>query len=102
MNDKDRSDLDHLLSELEASQELSEENAVTDGTRAQFDESPTLSTLDEKRRPEPMPVCGPCPHSMWFASGEELKCYCRIMHVITWTSDEPVPITACDGILLPD
>jgi hypothetical protein len=39
--------------------------------------------------------------SLWFASADHLRCFCRLMHVVTWNSEEPSsPIAACDGILL--
>ena len=63
--------------------------------------SPTLIALDVSRRPNPMPVCAACPSSMWFASRDGVKAYCRVMHSLTWTSDEPDPILTCDGITLP-
>lgn len=63
-------------------------------------ESPTLASLDPDRRPNPAPVCAACPKSMWFASASELKAYCRVMHAVTWTSEEPQTIEACDGVML--
>lgn len=63
--------------------------------------SPTVAGLDPGRRPKPSPICAVCPHSMWFASADHLRCFCRVMHVVTWNSEEPSsPIAACDGILL--
>ena len=60
--------------------------------------SPTLCSLEAVRRPDPMPVCGACPRSMWFLSKETgLKAYCRAMHAFVWASDNPQPIRACDG-----
>ena len=100
MSDKDPNDIENLLSQLARSPQHSEEHAVPAGTGRQLEESPTLSALDEKRRPDPMPVCGTCPHSTWFASASHLKCYCRAMHAVTWNSEEPIPILSCDGILL--
>jgi hypothetical protein len=102
LSDRNPNDIENLLSQLARSPQQSEEHAVAAGTARQLEESPTLSALGEKRRPDPMPVCGACPHSMWFASAQELKCYCRKMHVVTWNNDEPIAITACDGILLPE
>ena len=62
--------------------------------------SPMLCLLEAARRPDPMPVCGGCPRSMWFLSKETgLKAYCRAMHVVVWESDNPQPILACDGVL---
>jgi len=29
-----------------------------------------------------------------------VKCYCRVMFLITWSTQEPNQMTACDGALL--
>src|SRR5476651_336349 len=60
----------------------------------------TLSRLDKKRRPNPSTVCEICPASVWLASPKEVKCFCRIMHVISWSTDEPNQLTDCDGLLI--
>lgn len=62
--------------------------------------SPTLAELDESRRPKAKTVCEDCPNSVWFASPAEVKCYCRVMFLVTWSSKEPQQITACDGVFL--
>ena len=60
--------------------------------------SPTLDALEKKRRPQPATVCESCPHSVWFTSPTDVKCYCRVMYLVTWSVKEPNQITACDGI----
>ncbi|CAI10576.1 TraH protein of DNA transfer system (plasmid) [Aromatoleum aromaticum EbN1] len=62
--------------------------------------SPTLDALGESRRPKASTVCEECPNSVWFASSAEVKCYCRVMFLVTWSSNEPNQITHCDGTLL--
>lgn len=62
--------------------------------------SPTLDALDASRRPRANTVCEGCPNSVWFASPAELKCYCRVMFLVTWSSSEPHQITHCDGAFL--
>jgi len=59
-----------------------------------------LSRLEKERRPNPSTVCEFCPASVWMASAKEVKCYCRIMHVISWISSEPNPLKDCDGLLI--
>lgn len=59
--------------------------------------SPTLAALDEGRRPKGKTVCETCPHSVWFASTSEVKCYCRVMFLVTWSTREPNVLTHCDG-----
>lgn len=90
------SDLNSVLDQLERSQDPEQAPSPID---AEY-QSPTVATLEEPRRPKPSPVCAACPNSLWFATAEHLKCYCRLMHAVTWSSDEPKPITTCDGILL--
>ena len=63
--------------------------------------SPTLAAFSDSapsRLPSPATICGSCPNSVWFASADELKCYCRVMFLITWHSKEPQVMTHCDGI----
>ena len=62
--------------------------------------SPTLDALDASRRPTAGTVCEHCPNSVWFASPTELKCYCRVMFLVTWSSQAPNQITHCDGTFL--
>lgn len=59
--------------------------------------SSTLDALDKSRRPKVSTVCEHCPDSVWFASPTEVKCYCRVMFLITWSDKEPNQITHCDG-----
>ena len=68
-----------------------------------FTRSPTLDALDASRGlspPKASTVCERCPNSMWFASRAEVKCYCRVMFLITWSSKEQNQITHCDGEFL--
>jgi len=69
-------------------------------TEAASTGSPTLDALDESRRPKASTVCERCPNSVWFASPAEVKCYCRVMFLVTWSSKEPNQITNCDGMFL--
>ena len=62
--------------------------------------SPTLDGLAESRRPKAKTACETCPNSVWFASPTEVKCYCRVMFLITWSTQSPNQITLCDGIYL--
>jgi hypothetical protein len=62
--------------------------------------SPTLAALPLARRPKPDTVCEACPNSVWFASPKEVKCYCRVMFLVTWSSQEPSQIMYCDGVFL--
>lgn len=62
--------------------------------------SPTLQALEENRRPRLSTVCEECPNSVWFSSPLELKCYCRVMFLVTWSSKDPNQITHCDGLYL--
>ena len=59
--------------------------------------SPTLQALEENRRPQQEAVCARCPQSLWFTTKDQVKCYCRQMFAVTWSTEEPLAITACDG-----
>ena len=61
---------------------------------------PLLAELDPARRPMVATACERCPNSMWFASPTEVRCYCRVMFVTSWSSAEPSQIMGCDGMLL--
>ena len=62
--------------------------------------SHTLSELEPRRRPQAKTVCETCPHSVWFSSPTEVKCYCRVMYLVTWSTAEPNTLTNCDGPFL--
>ena len=75
-------------------------NPKEDRTQASDDAlSPALLQIRRERRPSPMPVCGACPKSVWWATAKKLECYCQLMHARTWTSEDPQPIESCDGFL---
>ena len=94
--EEQQNDLDGVLNQLERSPEPAQSPPAADAEYL----SPTVALLEERRRPKPSPVCAACPNSLWFATAEHLKCYCRLMHAVTWNSEEPKPIATCDGILL--
>jgi hypothetical protein len=96
MANDEHENLDTVLDRLERPVDQTSELA----DRAEY-ESPTVAGLELGRRPKPSPICASCPHSLWFASAEDLRCFCRLMHVVTWNSEESSrPIATCDGILL--
>lgn len=78
----------------------SSENSFDSNSRLPQVGSMTLARIPESRRPDPPTVCEHCPASMWLVSGMEVKNYCRIMHVYSWTSKEPVALSDCDGIAI--
>ncbi|EGQ8186719.1 conjugal transfer protein TraH [Vibrio parahaemolyticus] len=95
----DMDEIEQLLGELESTppeQTTPEQIPITQEPSAPI--SPTLAALDESRRPSQEVVCGTCPNSVWFASPTEVKCYCRVMFLVTWSTTEPNDITQCDGM----
>lgn len=64
--------------------------------RAYLRESYDLA-LTDPQRPKPSTVCETCPAAVWHVLPKELRCYCRVMHVIVWSNEEKNPLTACDG-----
>jgi hypothetical protein len=97
LNSQDNTDL-ILEEDLQEAMKLLEQLQ----TKEEFlpEQSPTLSALDLARRPKVKTACETCPNSMWFSSPEEVKCYCRIMHLISWSAKEANLITMCDGQFL--
>lgn len=59
-----------------------------------------IGRIGQKPPPASQTVCEGCANSVWFSSPTELKCYCRVMYLITWNNREPNQITACDGTWL--
>ena len=72
--------------------------------------SPTLIGIrQEELNPPPASTsCRTCPSSMWFTTSDQMqpttesgkvlvKCFCKVMHCITWSEEEPAMPTACDG-----
>lgn len=49
------------------------------------------------RLPKEATACEECPNAVWFATQDELKCYCRVMYLVTWSNREPQTIQLCDG-----
>ena len=64
--------------------------------------SQTLEYLEREatdRLPPDITACAQCPVSMWQATSSQVQCYCRVMHVITWTSTKKDEVlTHCDGM----
>ena len=65
--------------------------------QAPLTQSHTLLTLPSSRRPRDAIACTACPNSLWFTTDTDVKCYCRLMYLLTWTSQEPLDILQCDG-----
>ena len=59
--------------------------------------SPTLLHLEQRLRPNPSTICEGCPASVWHKTADGVKSYCRVMHVISWSSEDPKALLACDG-----
>ena len=99
---------DAMLDDLDAamaSSEAKDKSAAPAPSAPQPEEAPaigsaTLAQLPKARRPNPSTVCEACPASVWFATPKEVKCFCRVMHLITWSTAEPGEMTHCDGLAL--
>ncbi|WP_175888214.1 hypothetical protein [Burkholderia contaminans] len=67
--------------------------------------SPTVQMLKDQgdkcplKTPADEIACARCPKAMWHASNSHLKCYCRVMFMVTWTTEQTPPgdIILCDG-----
>lgn len=92
--------LDALMDDLrEAPAAKTADQERRGGPEAQPLLSPTVLSLPQDRRPDPLPACAACPSSTWFASQSALRCHCNVMHAVTWDSAEPEPVLICDGVL---
>ena len=47
---------------------------------------------------QPSTVCSGCPQSLWFRSPAALQCYCKPMHLIVWSTQEPNQLIDCDQL----
>ena len=99
---EDNQDLANALSMLQAMEAQSDSQSAEPAPASSSINSPTLLSLDESRRPQTRTVCDHCPNAVWFASPTEVKCYCRVMYLITWSSKEPNVLIECDGQYLGD
>lgn len=98
MPSNQKTDLDEALQVLNRLHP--DEGSMWEQAGPGFGESPTLAQLDSTRRPKARTVCETCPNSVWFASTTDLKCYCRVMYLVTWSTKEPNHLTACDGLTI--
>lgn len=66
-------------------------------------QSPTLialrasGMLKPSGEHNPQTVCEHCRAAVWTLSSDDLRCYCRVMHVIAWSKSEPNNLLSCDG-----
>ena len=60
----------------------------------------TLSRLPPARLPEPT-SCKNCHASLWHATAEDVRCFCRAMRLISYSSASPELLTDCDGLSFP-
>ena len=76
-----------------------EPRQITSEDLAGLDEgSPTLRRLEPSRRPPHEVVCATCPQAMWHVNHSEVRSYCRVMFMISWSSqDQNGFVKACDG-----
>ena len=57
---------------------------------------PVVLALSPAQRPST--ACGRCPESLWLKSAVDLRCYCKPMHLIVWSTAEKNEITDCDQL----
>ena len=62
-----------------------------------------FKTIEENIKPkaEEKLVCDGCPNALAFALKDEVRFYCKIMHTITWTSNERTAIVVCTDNIAP-
>jgi hypothetical protein len=93
--------IDAVLATLDQELAADHPELVEDQERGQSaTTSPTLKALEQIRHPKHKTACATCPNSVWFASPLEVKCYCRVMYLVSWRTQEPNQITLCDGMFI--
>ena len=98
--DRDQADIDAALAAMDQAPLPEGPISAAADTPSVTEASPTLAALPEPRRPKTATVCERCPNSLWFASPAEVKCYCRVMFLVSWTNKEPNVLNLCDGLFL--
>jgi hypothetical protein len=57
-----------------------------------------IDTAPIAQRPRPDVACADCLNSIWFRSEQDLSCFCKQMHALTWGSlSKTSEILACGG-----
>lgn len=86
--------------ELAASQDL--ENLIPSSNGELLDQSPIYQsptlTLLQVKLPQST-ICQECPKAMWIKNQRNIKCFCQVMHSITYQDDQIQPtmiIESCD------
>ena len=59
--------------------------------------SATLAGLPERQRPPASLACGTCPAAVWMAGAATLQSYCMVTKTMSWTREDPMDISECDG-----
>lgn len=84
-------------SETSARNEAEAMEQVAKELRAEDELSPVLAALPPEKLREVKTRCANCRHAVWWITGTELRCYCRVMYVVTWSGKDPLHIEDCDG-----
>jgi len=88
----DKTDLSTLIKTLNRGSGSSQPNA-----------SPTLESTKSAKRPPLSTICQRCPHAMWLATPKHRKCYCRVMHSLSYSDEQTGQhnqLIQCDGPLI--
>lgn len=56
---------------------------------------PVVLSLAETDRPQVQLICQHCPGACFFTTHNALKCFCKHMNTLSWTTSDPIPITRC-------
>lgn len=58
--------------------------------------SKVIARLPMAKRP--LTLCVRCPGAIWFVNSQEVKCFCRVMRLETYSKKEPNNLQDCDGL----
>ena len=56
----------------------------------------TLSNIEESLRPKELVACMNCPIAVWYLVGRAVNCYCRMLYIVVWVTQNPGRIKVCD------
>ena len=59
--------------------------------------SNSVKIAPEAIQPQKQIACLDCPAGIWFGGEKNLSCYCQILHLKSWSTDDPTDLLYCDG-----
>jgi hypothetical protein len=89
--------VEHLTQDSEPNSTLIESLQLPDLPEEQVYRSSVLLRLERLGQSTPSTMCSGCKGAVWMTQNGSLQAFCRVMNLITWSSDDPTEIEDCDG-----